>query len=340
MIGNLRERHILAPGEEPLLDCCEKAPDGVQHGGSESSHELRAWTPTGIASLRERSGDATGSAADEDSCDNATRSAWQKKYSTTGDGWFYRPVTRPQAKVSLFCFSYAGGAASTFRLWPTGLPSWVEVWAVELPGHGRRWREPPIRTIPALVEAFIPALVPRLRRPFAFFGHSMGAVLANETARALTEREGITPCHLFVSSRRPPCMPGSETNLHTLPDNEFIQEIDQRYGGVPSELLHSPELLTLLLPVLRADIAALETFHTSKCAALPCPISAFGGAQDRRVPRNHLEAWRDHTDGPFRVRMFPGGHFYMSSQRDALLADISATLAPVLYCPGHMAVTA
>ncbi len=157
----------------------------------------------------------------------------------------------------------------------------------------------------------------------------MGAVLANEIARILLERETIVPRHLFVSSRRPPHMPASETNLHTLPDDELIEEIDLRYGGVPRELRDSADLLALLIPVLRADIAALETFRPSKSAALPCPISAFGGARDPLVPRDHLEAWREQTDGPFRVRVFPGGHFYMDSQRDALLADLSATLAPI-----------
>jgi surfactin synthase thioesterase subunit len=165
----------------------------------------------------------------------------------------------------------------------------------------------------------------------------MGAVLANEIARALTEREAILPRHLFVSSRRPPHTPASETNLHTLPDDELIKEIDLRYGGVPSQLLHSTDLLALLIPALRADFAALETFQLSKGAVLPCPISAFGGARDPLVPRNHLEAWRGQTDGTFRVRVFPGGHFYIDSQRDALLAELSATLAPILHGPRQTA---
>lgn len=263
-----------------------------------------------------------------------------ESYSITADGWFHRPAARPHAALSLFCFSHAGGAATAFRLWPTALPSWVEVWAVQLPGRGNRWREPLIPTIPALVEAIIPSLLPHLRRPFAFFGHSMGAVLASEIARALAQHKAIPPSHLFLSSRRPPHMPGYETSLHTLPDNEFIWEVDQRYGGVPSELLDSPDLLTLLLPVLRADIAALEMFRPTRLDALPCPISAFGGAQDPVVPRNHLEAWRDQSDGPFRVRMFPGGHFYMNSQRDALLADITATLTPISHHLRHTAMFA
>jgi medium-chain acyl-[acyl-carrier-protein] hydrolase len=261
-------------------------------------------------------------------------------YSTTDEGWLHRPATRRQAAVNLFCFSHAGGAAATFRLWPARLPSWLEVWAVQLPGHGSRWREPPIRTIPAVVDALIPVLLPHLRRPFAFFGHSMGAVLATEIARAVAEREAAVPHHLFVSSRRPPHMPASETDLHILPDDELMKEIDRRYGGVPGELSNSTDLLALLIPALRADLAALETFQPSKSAALPCPISAFGGSRDPLVPRSHLEAWRDQTDGAFRVRMFSGGHFYLDSQRDALLADLSATLAPILQRPRQAAVIA
>ena len=231
--------------------------------------------------------------------------------------------------MNLFCFSHAGGAASAFRSWPAALPEWLEVWAIQLPGHGSRWNTRSISTIPALVDALIPVLVPHLRQPFAFFGHSMGAVLAAEAARALVERQAIIPRHLFVSSRRPPHMPPSESNLHMLPDHELVKEVVLRYGGIPPELLHSPDLLELLLPPLRADLAALETFQPSKRAALPCPISAFGGTNDPLLPRNHLEAWRDQTSGPFRARVFPGGHFYLESQRDLLLADLSATLAPI-----------
>jgi medium-chain acyl-[acyl-carrier-protein] hydrolase len=261
-------------------------------------------------------------------------------YSTTDDGWLHRPATRPHAAVNLFCFSHAGGAASVFRLWPAGLPAWLEVWAIQLAGHGSRWSARPLNTIPALVDALIPVLLPRLRQPFAFFGHSMGAVLAAEVARALTEREAAAPCHLFVSSRRPAHITASETDLHALPDDELLKEVDLRYGGMPQELLQSPDLLALLLPALRADLAALETFQPNKRSPLPFPISAFGGARDPLVPRDHLEAWRDQTDGPFRVRVFPGGHFYLDSQRDALLADLSATLAPILQGPRQTAMIA
>ena len=242
--------------------------------------------------------------------------------------------------MNLICFSHAGGAASTFRLWSAGLPDWLEVWAVQLPGHGSRWSEPPIRTIPALVDELIPVLSPCLRRPFALFGHSMGAVLASEIARSLKERAGVVPRHLFVSSRRSPNMQASETDLHTLPDAELIEEVVRRYGGVPSELLNEPELLALLIPALRADLAALETFRPSNGDRLPCPISAYGGTQDPAVSRSDLEAWRDQTTGSFRVRVFPGDHFYLDTQRVALLTDLSATMTPILRDPRQPAVIA
>ena len=131
-------------------------------------------------------------AYEENLGDQAAYSATRATYSATGNGWLHRPAIRTLAVMDLFCFSHAGGAAAIFRLWPAELPSWVDVWAVQLPVHGSRWREPPVRTIPALVETLIPAWLPHLRRPFAFFGQSMGAVLASEIARTLADRAPVT----------------------------------------------------------------------------------------------------------------------------------------------------
>jgi surfactin synthase thioesterase subunit len=170
--------------------------------------------------------------------------------------------------------------------------------------------------------------------PFTFFGHSMGAVLASEVARSLTSRGWPAPQHLVVSGRRPPDMPGTETPIHRLSDDRFIAEISNRYGAVPAELMREPEVLALLLPGLRADFTALETFRPGPRAPLDCPISAFGGTHDRRTPRAHLEAWRGQTTGPARVRIFPGDHFYLNHQLAALLADLSTIVTPTLCDAG------
>lgn len=244
--------------------------------------------------------------------------------------WLQRFTPRPNARARLFCFPHAGVGAAVYRQWPAGLPMDLEVCAIQLPGRANRLQEPPIASIPALVQALLPALQPHLDLPFAFFGHSMGAVLSSEVARALHEARGPVPRHLFVSGRRPPHWPNPDPLLHTLPDDAFVAQINQRYGGIPAELLEHADLMELLLPCLRADIAALEKHKPSARPPLPVPLSVFGGTEDRLTPREHLDGWRGETTGAFRVRVFPGGHFYLEARRDELLADLSATLAPML----------
>jgi len=245
-------------------------------------------------------------------------------------GWIFRPAPRPTAVARIFCFPYAGVGAAIFRLWPQGLPAEVEVCAIELPGRGARLRETPVPSIPSLVDQLIPALRPNLDRPFVFFGHSMGAVLATEVARGLAAAGERMPAHLIVSARRPPHVPDGQQLLHPLDDARFVAEINRRYGGIPQQLLDDAETLALLLPALRADVEALERHTPDARAPLPFPISVFGGSSDRMTPREHLDAWRGETDADFRVRVFPGGHFYVDSQRSALLADVSGILSAVL----------
>jgi medium-chain acyl-[acyl-carrier-protein] hydrolase len=243
--------------------------------------------------------------------------------------WVVRFSPRQNARARLFCFHHAGGSAAGYRTWSRVLPAELEVCAIQLPGRANRLREPVVPSMTSLVAALVTELESFVDLPFALFGHSMGAVLAVEVARALTTRGGPVPRHLFVSSRRPPHLPSAEPPMHTLSDIEFIKELNHRYGGIPVELLAERELMDLLLPGLRADISALETHNPPRRAPLSIPITAFGGAEDPVTPRQHLEAWRDETTGPFRVRVFPGSHFYLTAVQDELLADLDATLAPL-----------
>jgi surfactin synthase thioesterase subunit len=247
--------------------------------------------------------------------------------------WLVRFAARPQATARLFCFSCAGLGASMYRLWPAALPADIELCALQLPGRETRLREAPLSSIPALVDAIVPALQPHFDRPFAFFGHSMGAVLAAEVTRTLASLGAPTPRHLIVSARRPPHLPDTAPWLHTLPDDRFVAEINRRYGGVPVQVMEQRELLGLLLPCLRADIEALENFTPPARHPLSTPITAFGGTYDQRASRADLEAWRGETNSAFRLRLFPGDHFYLNPQRAALLTEVSATLAPLLRSP-------
>jgi surfactin synthase thioesterase subunit len=244
--------------------------------------------------------------------------------------WLMRFARRAHPTARLFCFPNAGVGASTYRLWPSALPEALDVCAVQPPGRENRLREPSISSIPDLVDRLATALGPELDLPFAFFGHSMGAVVAAELARALAERGAPKPAHLFVSARRPPHLRGTETAISHLPDGEFVDAVQRRYGGIPPELLGEPELLALLLPGLRADFAALETHRPPQRPPLACPISTFGGSDDTLTPREHLDAWRGETSGAFRVRVFSGGHFYLVAERTALLDDLAVTLAPLI----------
>jgi surfactin synthase thioesterase subunit len=201
---------------------------------------------------------------------------------------------------------------------------------VQLPGRANRLREPALTSIRSIVDSLVPVLAPLLDLPFAFFGHSMGAVVASETTRALSTAGANLPQHLFVSSRRPPHVPDKAPPLHLLSDDAFVSEINRRYGGIPPEVAAQADVLALLLPGLRADIRALETYEPECTVPLPCPISAFGGTHDPLTPHEHLEAWRSVTQSTFRVQLFAGDHFYLESRRADVLADLCASWAASL----------
>jgi surfactin synthase thioesterase subunit len=232
--------------------------------------------------------------------------------------------------MRMFCFPYAGAAASAFRLWPAGLPEEVDVCAIQLPGRANRLRERPITSIPEMVEAVVDAMADHLDRPFVLFGHSMGGLLAFEVAHELAARGWSTPRHLIISARRAPLLRDPSSLLHVLPDAEFVDEIQRRYGGIPEEILAHQDVLALLLPCLRADITALETHRPPQRVPLGCPLSVFAGAEDRHASPAHVAGWRRETTGAFDTRIFPGGHFYLDAQRPDVLADLSARLAPVI----------
>ena len=242
--------------------------------------------------------------------------------------WILSARPRPLARRRLFCLPYAGGAASVYRSWAEMLPADVEVCPVQLPGRGSRFREAPFRKVADLIPALAEGLLPLMDLPFALFGHSMGAVVAFELARELRRRGATAPVLLALSGHQAPQRPDSEPPFSHLPDAEFLEEVQRRYDGIPPEVLAEEELLQLLLPVLRADIQVLETYAYAKEPPLDCPISCFGGEGDRHVSLADLEAWRDETCGPLRVRTFPGGHFFVESARADVLHALSRDLAP------------
>ena len=229
---------------------------------------------------------------------------------------------RPAARLRLICLPWAGGGASGYRDWPSHLPDDVEVVAVQLPGREARFAEPPVSSMEPLVARLAAGVLGQLDRPFALFGHSMGALIAFELARRLRSM-GRDPVRLLVAGSRAPHLPSRRArDRHTLPDQEFVSTV-RELGGMPPEVLGSPDLLDLVLPALRADFALVETHTHGAGPVLHCPISAFGGVEDDDVGRDDLAAWSRHTTGPFRSHLLPGGHFFVHSSRESLLRIVA-----------------
>lgn len=240
--------------------------------------------------------------------------------------WFIRPKAVQRPGLRLFCFPFAGGGASAFRPWSKELPPQVELCAVQLPGRESRFSEPLVRSIDVLVRELMEPLAPLLDLPFAFLGHSMGAVVAWEVARELQRRRRPAPRRLFVSACAAPLRwaPASRP-VYQRPDPELLEYL-KSLNGIPQELLASPELLALVLPIFRADMEALETYPSMEGESLHVPISVFLGEEDDAVPREQAAAWAELTDAGFKLTAFPGDHFYINNQRAAVIRALVAEL--------------
>ena len=229
-----------------------------------------------------------------------------------------------RAGVRLFCFPYAGGGDFIFRSWQRILSDAIEVCPVQLPGRGSRIAEPPLTEINQLIPLASEALVPHLDKPFALFGHSMGALIAFELAHYLRREYGAQPVHLFASGRCSPQTMSEPIDLKQF-DSE-LPEMLRRYNGTPAEALENPELMELVLPVLRADLALCKSYRYTPKPPFSFPITAFGGLDDHGVTRPCIESWREHTTGTFALRMLPGDHFFLKASRLPLLEAISKEL--------------
>ncbi|MCC7361305.1 MAG: thioesterase [Anaerolineales bacterium] len=244
---------------------------------------------------------------------------------TSLEAWVAGRKPRPQARRRLLCLPFAGGAASLFRAWPDSLPPEVEVWPIQLPGRETRLREQPLGRMDALVTALAEALRPALDLPLAIFGHSMGALVGFELARALAA-QGAAPTHLFISAMRAPQLPDRQVRIAALPDPEFIEAL-RRLKGTPEPVLQNAELMDLLLPALRADFALVESYAYAAGAPLACPIAAFGGQQDERARPEELQAWATQTTAGFQWQLVPGDHFFIRGAPQPVLAVVGRMLA-------------
>jgi medium-chain acyl-[acyl-carrier-protein] hydrolase len=243
--------------------------------------------------------------------------------------WITRTAPRERARLRLFCFPYAGGGSHVYRAWARELPDEIECCAIELPGRGSRLDEAPFSSMAPLIDALVPALDRWLDLPFAFFGHSMGALVALALARTLRAHGRALPVHLFVSACRPPHRRARLAPMHGLPRPELIARL-AALGGTPPELLAHRELLDAMLPVVRADLAVFETYADAPAPPLPMPITAWGGTDDDHVSAADLVGWRRLTTACFRALLLPGNHFFVREQSPSLCRSISDLLSDLL----------
>lgn len=241
--------------------------------------------------------------------------------------WFKRPQPNPQAGIALVCFPHAGGGASAYRDWPKSLPPEVELIVAELPGRESRIKETPLESLEAVIVALCTALSPLLAgRPYAFIGHSLGALVAFELARELRRENHELPFCLFASGREAPTRHEPGRQLHNLPDDEFIQEMISRYDGIPRMLLDEPELLSLLMPAMKADLRLTETYTYEAEAPFTFPLQIMSGKGDTRLTPDLLMPWAEQTTGPAPLTYFDGGHFFIRDSRMEVTAFVSRML--------------
>jgi len=248
--------------------------------------------------------------------------------SATNNLWISCPAPDPQAKVRLFCFPFAGAGTAVYFPWAKSLSPFIELCAVRLPGRESRLRERPHTRLAPLMEELVVALGPYFDRPFVFFGHSMGSILAFELARTLVAKGLPQPLHLIVSGHRAPQLPDPRPPLYQLSDDRFVQEMQVRYNGIPSVILENEELLRLFLPAMRADITILDTYQYRDASPFTFPISTYSGQEDPSVTLSELQAWQKQTNAEFSLTRLPGDHFYFQNAKMPLLEKIDQELVP------------
>jgi len=243
--------------------------------------------------------------------------------------WIDAPIERPNSEFRLFCFPYAGGGAQVYRSWPKALPEWLEVCPIQMPGRWGRIGEALFQHMDELVQDLSQALLPELSKPFAFFGHSMGALVAFECCRALRSLEAPQPSFFFPSAHRAPQASKIKSRTsYDLPESQLIEEL-KKLKGTPTEVLEHPEWMKIFLPIIRADLRIVETYPYRGQAPLASPILAFAGGQDHEATPTDMEAWREQTSSDFHLVKVPGDHFFVQSHAPLLWSHLIRSLEPL-----------
>lgn len=236
--------------------------------------------------------------------------------SKSSSSWLVPIGTHCQEpRLSLFCFPPAGAGALFFTRWSSLLSDdGITFWAIRLPGREMRRNEPLLTKWSELIDPLVEVLqVHCSRKPFAFFGHSLGALVSFEMAHQIQKNVGCSPKALILSSREPPHY---STNLrdYRRGDRALLEEL-RADGGTPEAVLHNSELMAMYLPIYRADLQLNQNYQYSSRNPLDCPLLALGGENDQTISAEALAQWQSYTNGHFQFQLFPGGHMYLTQEQ-------------------------
>lgn len=247
----------------------------------------------------------------------------------TANPWLVRRPSRPEARLRLVCFGHAGSGPSAYARWGAVSPPEVDLWVVSLPGRETRASERPITRFGALISALAWHLGPALEPPFAFYGHSLGALLAHGLALRLTRAGAPGPVWLGLGACGAPPAPREDPPLSSLPDEALLMALDRRYGGIPAAVRDDPDLRAFVLPPMRADLAVLESWALEPGPPLQMPCRAFTGHADPLIRAPEMRGWEDRVGGPLAWTALEGDHFFNRDPAAALriLADLRSDLA-------------
>jgi len=229
-------------------------------------------------------------------------------------------------RIRLFCFPYAGGSASSFARWQAALGPTIEACAVQLPGRGARMEEQALTSMQRLVEQMGEVVAQAADLPFAFFGHSLGGLLAFELARHCEQRGLPVPFHIFVSGCHAPRHRRRLTRHHELPDDALI-EVLKGFDGTPVEVLQNRELMELVLPTIRADFKLVADYEYRPSEPLRMPITVLAGRNDSFDSEEQVSGWHAETTGPCHIHWFVGGHFFIHSLHSDVLDCVRSRLS-------------
>ena len=242
-----------------------------------------------------------------------------------------RPL--PGARLRLFCFPFAGGSAGSFMPWSQALAPDIQLCAIQLPGRGARFGEPPIQDFVTLIEQLGQVIAHHDDLPYAFFGHSLGALAAFELAHHCVRRGLARPRHLFVSASGAPRHRVGAPRYDLLSDGELVAKL-RDYAGTPPEVLANQELMALLLPAIRADFALLGSYRYQPRPRLDVPMSVLAGYDDAHVGEETLRDWQTETSTGCELHGFDGGHFFPFERPQAVLELVRGRLGSRVANPG------